>query len=328
MPKFVICFFQIGIINIYKSTFVISDYMNKLRFSGHDTFIVRSYWPKKGYDFIKNGGKFSSDDAVIELGVGKNMVTSIQFWMKSLGLLEDDNLTLTDFARFILDDSGVDPFLEDIGSIWLLHYFLVKTEYSSIYSLVFNELRKERALFTKNQLAAFIKRKYTELGDNSLNQNTIDKDISVFIRLYNKIDFQSLTKDFEDEVSSLMLELELISSSIEEDIKEGNNKKEKVEWYYLRGEDRTSLSPEILLFTILDNFENQKNIGLKRLEIEPNSPGMVFLLSKDALFRQLKTIENLYPGVLVSETAGNTQLVIPEEMLDKKWEILRRYYAN
>lgn len=37
--------------------------MSKLRFSGHDTFIVRSYWPKKGYDFVKNGYKFSSEDA-------------------------------------------------------------------------------------------------------------------------------------------------------------------------------------------------------------------------------------------------------------------------
>ena len=302
--------------------------MNKLRFSGHDTFIVRSFWPKKGYDFINNGGRFNSEDAVIELGVGKNMVTSIQFWMKALGLLEDDNVTLTDFARFILDDQGVDPFLEDIGSIWLLHYFLVKTEYSSIYSLIFNELRKERSLFTKSQLATFIKRKYAEAGDNSLNQNTIEKDISVFTRLYSKVDFQSVTKDFEDEVSSLMLELELISSSIEEEMKEGNNKREKVEWFYLHGENRTSLPPEILLFTILDNFEKQKNIGLKRLEIEPNSPGMVFLLSKDALYKQLKVIENLYPGVLVSETAGNTVLVLPDEMLENKMEILRRYYAN
>ena len=256
------------------------------------------------------------------------MVTSIQFWMKALGLLEDDNLTLTDFARFIFDEQGVDPFLEDIGSIWLLHYFLVKSEYSSIYSLIFNDLRKERSLFTKTQLAAFIKRKYAEIGDNSLNQNTIEKDISVFIRLYNKIDFQSITKDFEDEVSSLMLELELISSSIEEEIKEGNNKREKVEWFYLHGEHRASLPPAILLFAILDNFENQRNIGLKKLEIEPNSPGMVFLISKDALYNQLKVIENFYPGILISETAGNTQIVISEEMLGKKWEILRRYYAN
>lgn len=302
--------------------------MNRLRFSGHDTFIVRSFWPKKGYDFIVNGGKFNSEDAVIELGVGKNMVTSIQFWMKALGLLEDNNSTLTDFAKFLLDDNGVDPFLEDIGSIWLLHYFLVKTGYSSIYSLVFNELRKERALFTKTQLATFIKRKYSEAEDNSLNQNTIEKDISVFVRLYNRVDFQSLTKDFEDEVNSLMIELELITASIEEEIKEGAHKKEKVEWFYLHGEDRASLPAEIVLFSIIDNFEKLNNIGLKRLEIEPNSPGMVFLLSKDALYKQLKNIENLYPGVLVSETAGNTVLFLPEEILNDKWGILRKYYAN
>jgi len=80
--------------------------MSKLRFSGHDTFIVRSYWPKKGYDFIKKGCKFSSEDAVVELGVGKNMVTSIQFWMKALGLLKDDNTTLTNFAKFLFEEQG------------------------------------------------------------------------------------------------------------------------------------------------------------------------------------------------------------------------------
>ena len=40
-----------------------------------------------------------------------------------------------------------------------------------------------------------------------------------------------------------------------------------------------------------EKFENQRNIGLKKLEIEPNSPGMVFLISKDALYNQLKVIE-------------------------------------
>ena len=305
---------------------VFLNIMNRLRFSGHDTFIVRSFWPKKGYDFVDKGFRFSSDDAVTELGVGKNMVSSIQFWMKALGLLDDDNTTLTEFAKFVFDDKGVDPFLEDIGSIWLLHYYLVKTEYSSIYSLIFNELRKERAVFNRNQLSSFIKRKYAEAGDNSLNQNTIDKDINVFTRLYNKVDFQSLTKDFEDEVSSLMIELELIASSIEDEVKEGSNKREKVEWFYLHGDNRPSLPPEILLFAILDNFKGAKNIGLKRLEIEPNSPGMVFLLSKDALYKQLKQLENIYPGIIVSETAGNTVLVLPEGI--DQWEILRKYYAN
>jgi len=48
--------------------------MSNYRFSGHETFVVRSFWPKKGYDFIASGGKFSDDDAVVKLGVGKNMV--------------------------------------------------------------------------------------------------------------------------------------------------------------------------------------------------------------------------------------------------------------
>jgi hypothetical protein len=301
--------------------------MDKLRFSGHETFIVRTFWPKKGYDFIKQGGKFSSEDAVVELGVGKNMVLSINFWMKALGLIDESTNELTPFSHFLFDDeTGVDPYLEDIGSIWLLHFFLIKTEYSSIYSIVFNELRKERAVFNKNQLSAFIRRKYPENNDSSFNQNTIDKDISVFTRLYNKIDFQSLTKDLEDEVSSLMIELELISSSIEEEIKEGNNKRGKVEWYHLHGETRDSLPPAILLFSILDKFENSKTIGLKKLELEHNSPGMVFLLSKDALYAQLKELEKQYEGINISETAGNTVLDLPENI--DKWEILRNYYAD
>lgn len=301
--------------------------MSKLRFSGHDTFVVRNFWPKKGYDFITKGGKFNSEDAVVELGVGKNMVSAIQFWMKALGLLEDDNLTPTKFAKFIFDDQeGYDPFLEDIGSIWLLHYFLIKSDYSSIYSLIFNELRKERSIFNKQQLAAFIKRKYAEADDNSINLNTVNKDISVFTRLYNKIDFQSLTKDFEEEVSSLMIELELVNSSIEEEMKEGTNKREKIEWYHLHGDSRPSLPPAILLFTILDNYSGLKNIGLKKLEIEPNSPGMVFLLSKDALYRELKELEKLYPGIIVSETAGTTVLVLPDEI--DQWDLLKNYYAN
>lgn len=301
--------------------------MNKLRFSGHDTFVVRSYWPKKGYDFVKKEGKFSAEDAVVELGVGKNMVSSIQFWMKALGLIDEKTNELTPFSHFLFNDEfGTDPFLEDIGSIWLLHYFLVKTDYSSIYSLIFNELRKERSVFNKNQLTAFLKRKYSEIENNELNLKTIEKDISVFTRLYNKVDFQALSKDFEDEMSSLMIELELITSSIEDEIKEGKNKHEKVEWYHLHGDNRNLLPPAILLFSILDNFRDLKNIGLKRLEIEPNSPGMIFLLSKDALYRKLKELEGLYPQIIVSETAGNIVLVFTESI--DQWKILKDYYAN
>jgi hypothetical protein len=39
-------------------------------------------WLKKGYDYIKKGKKFSDNDSVVELGVGKNMVASIKNFIK------------------------------------------------------------------------------------------------------------------------------------------------------------------------------------------------------------------------------------------------------
>ena len=299
--------------------------MVNFRFSGHDTFVIRTFWPKKGYDFLNNGGRFSAEDAVVDLGIGKNMVSSMAYWMKAFGLTREDTYELSKLAHFILSDNGVDPYLEDIGSIWLLHYFLVKTGYASIYTLIFNELRKERSSFNKNQLVSFLKRKYAENDDSLLNSNTIDKDISVFTRLYKKADFRSLPKDFEDEINSLMIDIELVDLSSEEETKE-DNKKEKVEWYHLNGENRGTLPPAVLLFSILDNFEGSKNIAFKRLEIEHNSPGMVFLINKDSLYKKLKEVEQLYPGITLSETAGNIVLVLPDGI--DKWEILLNYYAN
>lgn len=301
--------------------------MSKYRFSGHDTFVVRSFWPKKGYDFILNQGNFNSDDAVVGLGVGKNMVSSIHYWLKALGLINETNGQPTEIANFLLDENnGHDPYLEDIGSIWLLHYYLISKEYASIYSLIFNELRKEKSTFNKSQLISFIKRKCIENKDSSFNPSTVEKDFSVFSRLYRKVDYKLVTKDFEDEISSLFLGLDLISSSVNENVIEGNNKHERVEWYSLNGEFRPSLPPEIVLFTILENFPDSKNISFIRLEVDPNSPGMVFLLNRDSLYKILKEVESKYPGIILSETAGNIVLVMNEEY--DKWEILNGYYAN
>lgn len=43
-------------------------------FSGHESFPCKTLWLKKGYDFVKENKDFNSPEAVIDLGVGKNMV--------------------------------------------------------------------------------------------------------------------------------------------------------------------------------------------------------------------------------------------------------------
>ena len=62
----------------------------KYTFSGHETFQCKNMWLKKGYDFVKAGKSFNDDTAVVDLGVGKNMVASIKFWLKSFGIIDED----------------------------------------------------------------------------------------------------------------------------------------------------------------------------------------------------------------------------------------------
>ncbi len=67
----------------------------RFRFSGHQTFVARNGWLEKGVRLVQdNPGGFLADDAVVRLGVGKNMVESIKYWCLQTGLIEeadDDN---------------------------------------------------------------------------------------------------------------------------------------------------------------------------------------------------------------------------------------------
>lgn len=83
----------------------------KYVFSGHESFSCKQLWLKKGYDFLVHGNNFNAPDAVIELGVGKNMVSSIRYWLRAFMLTSNDQLT--PIADYIFnDENGVDPYVE------------------------------------------------------------------------------------------------------------------------------------------------------------------------------------------------------------------------
>lgn len=62
----------------------------KASFGRHETFALRYAWLTKGFQaFEKNNSIFSSDEATIELGVGKNMVNAIKYWLRASSMLLD-----------------------------------------------------------------------------------------------------------------------------------------------------------------------------------------------------------------------------------------------
>ena len=100
-----------------------------VRFSGHETFACRYAWLPKALQAIQiNSGIFSNEDqAMVELGVGKNMVRAIRFWVEASGMAKPavtGGLEATALGRHIFGTKGLDPFMEDIQTLWLIHWNL------------------------------------------------------------------------------------------------------------------------------------------------------------------------------------------------------------
>ena len=102
---------------------------SKYSFSGHESFPCKTLWLKKGYDFVVQGKNFNNPDAVIDLGVGKNMVASIRYWLRVFGICEGDEPTpLGDYLFNEVD--GKDKYIEDLATLWFLHFNLVFNQHA------------------------------------------------------------------------------------------------------------------------------------------------------------------------------------------------------
>lgn len=283
-----------------------------LRFSGHETFVCKQFWLKKGFDYAVQDKSFNVPEAVSELGVGKNMVTAINFWLKSFGII-DDSLKATKLGEFLFGDEARDEYLEDIGSIWLLHYYLISKGKASIYNLVFNDFIRERNEFTKEQLHSYLKRKCFDIADNLYNEGTITKDINTFIRNYVKPKKETGKLEIEEDYSALLLDLEIISS----------RKVDGVETFRFEIGERKNVPSEVVLFVILDNYTDS-SISFNSLLIDNNSPGRVFCLNQEGLYNKIIQITQKYKGITFTRTAGNEVLQISTKL--KKWEVISGYY--
>ncbi|QQX75993.1 MULTISPECIES: DUF4007 family protein [Aequorivita] len=285
----------------------------KYTFSGHDSFQCRQLWLKKGYDYVQEGKNFNDEDAVVELGVGKNMVSSIRFWLKAFNIIDNKDIP-TEFGKRLFDDeTGYDPFLEDEASLWLLHYQLVKNGFASIYSIIFNEFRKEKLFFNKETFVNYMKRIGESNPDLNFNENTVAKDFIVFSNLY-KSDPES--KDVEDSFSGILSEIELLKTS-------GKGKDEQ---FFIENSERDDLPESIVLYAILDNPNYTNSISLNSLEFDWNSPGSIFALNRSGLMNKIADIIDDSKEVTFTDQAGIKELQFKKK--EDAYKILDRYYAK
>ena len=284
---------------------------NDIHFSGHDSFPCRTLWLKKGYDFIANDGNFNDDNAVVKLGVGKNMVSAIRDWYKVFGFSDENGFKwIADYL--FKKESGKDNFLEDLGTLWLLHFLIVYYNYASLYNIVFAMFQKERKVFNKEHIISFVKRKLKEIRqDNAFNPNTVSRDINVLLQNY------CLPKNpqFNEEYSNLFLDLDLIKQNDKKNTGDDNN-------YFFNIEGKRSVTEDIFLFAVM----TAKEEGAQVIDYDDiQKIGLIFCMTDLEIISMLKRLSKKYPEHLAySEHAGIRQLFINKEF--DLQQILDNYY--
>lgn len=278
--------------------------MSRYSFSGHETFTCKSLWLKKGYDFLKEGHRFVDDDAVIFLGVGKNMVSSIRFWLRAFGLTVADRPTR--LANLLFDDAvGLDPFTENLNTLWLLHYQLVKSQVASLYNLMFLGVQRNTKIFTRDQVQTYVKRMCSVPEQkNVYNENTVKKDIGVFLSNYV---MPSSTKSLED-FNALMIDLGMIRI-LDKKCVFGQT-------------DPSRIAPEVILYALIDYSGEDKTISLNQLQ----DIALIFGLSLPDLIIILQQLASKYHDQLVyTDNAGVRNIQFCGERIDKESVIEKIY---
>lgn len=95
-------------------------------FSGHETFPLRVAWLPKAVTAVSQGKDPFSDprEGMQILGLGKNMVAALQCWSDYFGAIrrEGGQFKVTEFGELVFGAKGLDRFLEDKRTLWLLHW--------------------------------------------------------------------------------------------------------------------------------------------------------------------------------------------------------------
>ncbi len=289
----------------------------------HQTFTFRYPWLPKGVQHLsEHPDLFTRDNAFVILGVGKNMVRSIRHWCIATGVYDRidhrGTVRVSKLGRALLDGGGWDPYLEDPGTLWLLHWQLVsRPSPASTWHLAFTRLNTDG--FTREELAEELL-EFT--GGNSGAQTTrasLRRDVDVFLRTYVPSQAKGPSRSMEDTFDCPLVELGLLVQETE-----------RGPYRFVRGQ-KTTLPDEIFTYALLEYCVHAagegRTLSFETLLHGAGSPGGAFQLSENALSERLEHLPD-WTGLTYNDTAGMRTVRRKETVSGPEYiAALRRYYG-
>ena len=282
-------------------------------FGRHQTFPLRLGWlPKAARAVVDNPDIFAAESAIAELGVGKNMVHSIRYWAETAGVLQfqGTRASLTDFGERVFGEDGLDPFLEDESTLWLLHWNMVSrpNQFAAGFWF-FNRFHKPE--FGERGAAAALAESAAAVGA-APSADLLKRDIKVLMQMYARrggdegFDEENLETPFP--ALGMIFHHEGDVRRYEEN---GARRTEKV--YRSVAAARPGLQPSVLAFAVADAFASTGDAVLQVRELTGGGRpefGALFRLTEDDLLEKLNAAAKAPPRFFtLQESAGAWQML-------------------
>ncbi len=276
-----------------------------MAFGRHESFALRYSWLPKGFRHMMNDDSvFHSQDATVRLGVGKNMVAAIKYWLRACRIMDSEKYVPTELGKRLFCEEGFDPYLEDEATIWLLHWLLsTNAELATSWFWFFNKFHKSEFLAQElsTALTDFV---YGQIPNKKKpSPTTLRNDALLITRMYTQSNKGHLTP-IEESLDSPFALLGLVSQ----------NKTRRS--FCSRPSSRPNIPTGVIGFAVCESFE-MKNTRLIPIEDFMYGTdyfpalGSIFRLTEGDLIAKLEKLIEYIPGSFeIRDTAGQHQLYL------------------
>ena len=285
------------------------------RISGHESFPCRYTWLPKAVRGLDADPKLFADEeqAMVDLGVGKNMVRSIRFWSLATGMVAVKSKgvppVLTDLAVNLLGKRGLDPFLEDRRTLWLLHWNLSTNVQTPLLAWDYFLNRWQEPELTPNMAVRALE-KIASGQDDRASQATLEQHFDTFLHTYvptrgRKGDVQ------EDNLDCPLVELQLIVKAGDREIDRSSGKREPI--YIFRREEKPDITPELFMYCLNDfwqkRHDNEATLPLRDVAHGHGSPGQIFKLAEEDVRARVEDLKQRSDSLFSYAESANLQQI-------------------
>lgn len=294
----------------------------EMKFRAHDTFFIRKGWISKGMRYVNNDPSVfisKKDNPMDVMGIGANMVKALRYWLQAIGVTEEPtsgkrSQSFTEFGKLVFEH---DKYIEEMGTLYLLHYKLAGNfELATSWYYFFNVFALSD--FSREDFASQIT-SYIKMQDEeaSVAPRSIEDDFNCIINTYVPRYKTMPTKiSAENNIDCPLGEMGLIDII----------KREKNNAVYKKNiPSPASFNPWVILAVIHDNAEGRSEIGLNEILTKEKNIGRIFNLDSIAMLDVLHSAENT--GELkIIRTAGLDVINLKNHYSFE--ECVQRYYED